>query len=203
PPIVVQGALLLWRAHVDLFPLVLPHVADVEVARRAVPREAPRVPQAEADDLPARSGLVDVQAQELPELGAQVLRVVVRVAARAAVAGARVEQAVGPELQLPAVVVVELAVGNAQERLPGVGQPDRPVRLELVDANVSGRVVEVEEEAVVPGVARMERDRQEPLLAAAPDQLADVDERLRAELSVDEHADDAPLLGDVEHAALA
>jgi hypothetical protein len=39
--------------------------------------------------------------------------VVVRIAARAAVARAGVEQAVGPELELAAVVVVELAVRDA------------------------------------------------------------------------------------------
>src|SRR4051794_41878053 len=56
---------------------------------------------------------------------------------------------------------------------------------------------------MVAGVARVERDREQALLAARLDQAADVEERLSAQLAVDEHADHARLLDDVELARLA
>src|SRR6185437_10197410 len=102
PAVVVQSAPLPRRADVDLLPVVLADVPDVEVLRQPVERKAPGVAQAVTGDLPARAALVHVDAQHLAEPGAEVLRVVVRVAARAAVAGARVEQAVRAELQLTA-----------------------------------------------------------------------------------------------------
>src|SRR5215217_7620265 len=198
PAVVVERPLLPRRAHVDLLPLALADVADVEIAGLAVPREAPRVPQPVAGDLPARPGLVDVEAQQLAEARAQGLRVVVRVAAATAVAGAGVQAAVGPELQLPAVVVAELAVVDAEQRLGRRGQADGAVGAELVDAHVSGVVVEVDEEAMVPRVPRVERDRQQPLLASAADPAADVEERLRAQPPVHHDADHARLLDDVQ-----
>src|SRR5205823_6549519 len=51
PAVVVQHSLLPRCAHVDLLPGVLTDVADVEVAGRAVPGEAPRVAQPIAGDL--------------------------------------------------------------------------------------------------------------------------------------------------------
>src|ERR687887_2071033 len=54
PAVVVERSLLGGRPHVDFLPVVLPDVGDVEVARGPVPREAPRVAQTVAGDLPLR-----------------------------------------------------------------------------------------------------------------------------------------------------
>src|SRR4029079_8896768 len=203
PAVVVQPAPLPRRADVDLLPLVLADVADVEVARSTIEREAPGVAQAVSGDLPGRTALVHVQAQQLSEPGAEALRVVVRVAAGASVARARIEPAVRAELQLPAVVVGKLAVAHPQQRLARVGQADAAVRAELVHAHVAAEVVEVDEEAVVLRVVGVERHREQPLLAAEGDAVADVEERLGLQLAVDEHADHAGLLDDVELRRLA
>src|SRR5207244_4290939 len=98
PAVVVQHPLLGGRAHVDLLPRVLADIADVEIAGRAVPREAPRVAQPVAGDLPLRPRLVHIQPEELAQANAQVLCAVPRVAARAAIAHAYIEQPVRPEL---------------------------------------------------------------------------------------------------------
>src|SRR3954466_190163 len=52
-------------------------------------------------------------------------------------------------------------------------------------------------------IARVERNREQPLLTARADEPMDVEERLRAPLAVDEHPDHAALLDHVEPAALA
>src|SRR6185437_12874527 len=71
------------RAEVDLLVLVLADVADPEVVLR-VEREPPRVAEPERDDLPAAARRID--AQQLAELRAHVLRALLRIAAGAAVA---------------------------------------------------------------------------------------------------------------------
>src|SRR5207249_609786 len=90
---------------VDLLDRSLPDVPDVEVPRRTVEGEAPGVPEAERGDRPPRGVPRHVEAQQLAEGGAHVLRAILRVAARAAVAEARVERAAGPEDEVPSVVV--------------------------------------------------------------------------------------------------
>ena len=115
---------------VDFLERVLADVADPEVAGRAVEAEAPRIAQTVRPDLAARAGalgerirrrngvrraVIDVDAQDLAEELIEVLGVVVRIAAGAAVAGADVEIAVGSELQLPAVVVRENRMRNRQQ----------------------------------------------------------------------------------------
>ena len=74
------------RREVELLPRVLADVADVEVARRAVEREPPRVAQPVAHDHRRRVRFFDVEAQQLAERRAQILGTVLRVAAGAAVA---------------------------------------------------------------------------------------------------------------------
>src|SRR4029450_13213544 len=64
-------------------------------------------------------------------------------------------------------------------------------------------VVEIDEEAVVLRVPRVECDRQQPLLPAAAYAAADVEERLRAQLPVHHPADPARLLDDVQLPGLA
>src|SRR5215210_2626573 len=87
---------------------------------------------------------------------------------------------------------------DAEERLGGSRKADRAVGAELEHAHVAGLVVEIDEEAVVLRVARVERDREQALLPARADAAADVEERRRAQLPVHEHPDHARLLDDVE-----
>src|SRR5215208_4792684 len=105
---------------VDLLDLVLTDVADHEAAVAAVEGEAVRVPQPVCVDLGSRTRSAAervvrrnrvaavrtrVDADQLPEHAAEVLSVLVRVAAAATVAEARVEHAVGADLKLAALVV--------------------------------------------------------------------------------------------------
>src|SRR5207247_7523975 len=94
PAVVGQRADCGGRAVVDLLPVPLADVADVEVAVRTVEREAPRVAQAEANHLPARAALERVDPQQLPEPLCRALRAVARIAAGAAVSHADVQQPV-------------------------------------------------------------------------------------------------------------
>jgi hypothetical protein len=55
------------RDPVDLLTPSLTHVADVEVSRGAVEREAPRVAQPYSDDLRLRARLVDIKPHELAQ----------------------------------------------------------------------------------------------------------------------------------------
>src|SRR5580765_2575466 len=133
--------------HVDLFPAVLSHVGDVEVAGGAVEAVAPRVAEAlrEGDGCLGR----EVDAEELPEPRPVVLSVVHRIAGVAAVAHADVEEAVRAERVEAAVVVRErlrdreedvLArrIGRARVRVGVVAGDDRR-------AVARARVVHVEE----------------------------------------------------------
>ncbi len=89
------------RHAVDLLLRALADVADQHVAGDAVEREAPRVAQAEGPHGGRRAGRARVEAQDLAQPAAGVLRV----RAARAVAHARVEQPVGAEGELAAVVV--------------------------------------------------------------------------------------------------
>src|SRR5205823_2333128 len=140
-----------------------------------VEREAPRVPQAERRHRHAAARGVD--PEQLAELRRGVLRAVLGVAAGAAVAHADPELAVGPELELAAVVV---RVGlRDEQKLPRRAR-DRasPVGAVLDDARVAVPVGVVDVEEPVLRVAGVEGDREKPLLPAAQDEAPDVEERL-------------------------
>src|SRR4051794_5444766 len=185
------------RPVVDLLPRPLADIADVEIAVRAIEREAPRIPQSIGVDLPA----APVQPQELAEVAGQILRVVRRIAAGATVAGAGIEPAVGTKLELTAVVVVVCAVVDGEQPPSRGGNRAAAPGAEGVDLDISGLVRVVDVEAVVPGVCGMERDGEQPLLGvAAFDAAPDVEER--ATLSAREGDDSARALDDVEAAAL-
>src|SRR6266516_1788208 len=91
PAVVRKPADLGRVAVVDLFPVALADVADPEVARLVVEREAPRVPKPDADALSSRSGAHRVDAKQLAEPALQVLGPVLGVAAATAVDHAHVE----------------------------------------------------------------------------------------------------------------
>ena len=199
-PAEVRPRSLAGTDEVDLLDLVLPDVADRQVPRRAVEREAPRVAQAVGVDLAARAlaadervvvgdrvrvgaALTRVDAQDLPEQRVQGLPVAplaVLVAAAAAVAHADVELLVGPEGDHPAVVVGLGVVLGDQEAL-GVPVGGVVVRARELGERVRPgfvRVVDVEQAA--RRVVGREREAEQALLAARADLVADVQERLVA-----------------------
>jgi hypothetical protein len=130
---------------VDLLARVLPDVADPEVAGLAVEGEPPGVAQPVRPDLVAaargageRVVLRDrvgratraparVDADELAEQRVEILAVVARVVAPAAVAEAGVQQPAGVELELAAVVVGVLRVRLAEHEPADAGLG--PVRI--------------------------------------------------------------------------
>src|SRR5204862_6353452 len=126
---------------------------------RAIERESPRVAQAVADRLPARSASLRVDAQKLAEPLVKVLRAVLRISAGATVAHADVEQAVRPELQLPAVVV-RIRLPDEQQLPRAVDDRVPAARTKLHDARVAVPVGVVDVEAVVACVVRAECNGQ-------------------------------------------
>src|SRR5690606_35623154 len=86
------------RHDVDLFPQVLPHVADVQIPGATIEAEAPRIAQSVVPDLGRCSGQVPlgnavfagvrplhVDAQDRAEQGARVLPIAIGIAPRPAV----------------------------------------------------------------------------------------------------------------------
>ena len=172
---------------------------------RAVTRvegEAERVAQSVAEDLRLGAanggGRARVDAQELAEPALLVLSVVWRIATRAAVAGAEIEQ-VAEELQLAAVVIRVGPVGYLDHRAAGAPRGSRRApALELVDPDVPIGIGVVDVEATAFLVVGGEGDREQAALAAEGDQAADVEERLAELAAVAQDAHLARLLDDEE-----
>src|SRR5436190_15822728 len=181
---------------IDLLPRALPDVGEIQVAVRAVEREAPRIAQPVRGDLPRGPSRERVRPEDLAEADRQVLRAVAGVAGGAPVTHADVQAAVRPELQLAAVMV---PVRLLHEQQPARARDDRLAvpRAELDDARVAVQVGVVDVEAMVLLVARAERHREQPTFAPARDARADVEER-PGDAPADEVPDAARLLDDVE-----
>src|SRR6185437_11840112 len=164
PAVVRERRDLSLRPVVDLLPGVLPHVTDVEVAVCAVEREAPRVPETQPDDLPARTATKRVDPQQLAELLAHALRAVARITARPAVAHPHVEQPLRVELQL-AAVVVRVRLTHEQQLSRGRLHRATVARPELDNARVPVAIGVVHVEAMVLRIGGMERNGEQPSLA--------------------------------------
>src|SRR5581483_4541107 len=106
-------------------------------ARLAIEAEAPRVAQAFRPDLRRPRRRVGVEAQHGREDRSWILPVALRVAARAAIAQAQPHLAVGPEHEVPAVVV-RVGLVLREDDLPRV----RALRAETIslDGRVAARV---------------------------------------------------------------
>src|SRR4029453_17001348 len=156
-------------------------------------REAPRKAQPVADGLPPGAALVDVDAEQLGVPRRELLAPVVRVARVAAVADAHPQPAVRPELELAgAVAVVRLA---DVQQLPQPANGARSVGAVLDHVRVTAVVRVGRVEAVVRRVARMEGEREEPLLrSVAADDALNVEERLAAKPSAVQDTHDPALL---------
>src|SRR6185503_8932240 len=110
------------RQPVDLLDLALPDVADPEIARSAVEAIPPWVAQADRDELGRGLRLSHVEPEQLSEQDVRILRAVLRIAARTAVAQADPQLPVRPELEVPPVVVrVGLRDPEDLLRAPGQG----------------------------------------------------------------------------------
>ena len=190
---------------VDLLAGALAHVADPERPGGAVEREAPRVAEPLGVDGHAHRRDVDVEPQELAEAAPAVLCASLRVAGAAAVAHAHVEPSVRPELQLAAVVIgVRLVDSQDDPGARGDGRVRVGRRRPIAHhARVAGGVRVVHVEPPVRRVARVERHREQPLLAAPRDLAGDVEERLREHGAVLDDADRARLLDDEEARGVA
>ena len=171
--------------------------------------EAPRVAQAVGEDRDGAGGRVD--PQELAEAvvvvdavghrrrgGRDGLRVAAGIAAAAAVAGAGVEQAVGPELQLAAVVVGLLVVRDRHQRphvcgvrVVGVGRVDAMLLDGDLPHRALRRVVDVEQAA--RRVVEREGHREQTALVVRRVHLARDVQEGRPHGAV-EHLDGAALL---------
>ena len=250
PPAVVTAAEAR-RLVVDLLEGVLADVADQHrpgaAQPRRVEREAPGVADAErpdlverrsrqrghADERVVRRSLVaagvavrdaHVDAQHLAEQRAGPLRLVLWIAAGAAVAHADVEIPVRPERDLAAVVVAErLADGALRRRCEGraavvgghVGlrRPQQvEARVRIGDQRVGGRSEEARHDRVPvtgagevhvePAGARVvarEGEAEQAALAAARDRRRQVQEIGALQHAVADHPDQAALLHDELH----
>ncbi len=164
------------RLEVDLLEAVLADVGDVEVAGAAVEAEAERIAEPEIPDVGItaadvsgrrRRVRVDVDTQDLAELGVEPLPVVHRIAAAAAVAEPDVQEPVGPEGEHAAVVVRERLRDREEDarrrRLGDVGIRRAAI---LGDDGVARGVRIVHEEATCRHVLRLEGETEEAALAA-------------------------------------
>src|SRR4051794_11503373 len=108
---------------VDLVEAILADVPDRDAWLTGIGDQVEREPEgvAQADRIDPHSVGARIDLQQLAEAGVGVLGVVGLVAGAPAVSGARVEQAVGAELQLAAVVVGLVGVGHDDDRPQGGG----------------------------------------------------------------------------------
>ena len=176
--------------HVDLLPAILPDVGDVQVARLAIERIAPRIAQPARDGLDlGPPGLLHVEPQHLRQERVGILAVPVRIVRPAAVAQPDVQLAVGAEDEVAAVVVVE--------RLLDVEQLALVIRaIVLDDARVAFAIGVVDVEAPVLGELGMKREAEQPLLRRARHAVVHVEKWLRVELAAAQDAHVAHFLDD-------
>jgi hypothetical protein len=209
------------RQHVDLLGGLVTDVADQQQATGGVDREAPRVAQAEGDDLRAGGRVLDVRvpgrdrvrgAGDAPGSRARVdpqqLAVergeVLARRARGRVAGGDPQQTATVDLQLTAVVLgrgrPEVDHAAARVRIDAVGVRRRAAQLVHPQAAAAVDVHRVQETG--SGVVVREGDREEAALVDALARVADqhapaqVGERPRERAAVLDHADQAGTLDD-------
>jgi hypothetical protein len=180
---------------VDFLPRGLPNVTDPEIARRAIEAEAPWVAKTERVDLRARiragagrtarvrgervarrdrvgSACAHVDPQHLAEQPARVLRIVLRIAGRAAVAHADIKHPVRAELEVAAVVIAERLVDRQQYLLARGIERQSAVAAHVacdqcLELRRAARIVE--ENATVRCEIRVERHAEQTALAAGDD----------------------------------
>jgi hypothetical protein len=181
---------------VDLLGVPAADVADQQRARAPVEREAPRVAQAERVDLGSRLGGARVDPQDLAAQAVGRLRLLGLVADT----GADVQQAVGAELELAAVVLARhgAEVEDTPRRAgaaPQLVHPHAALAVDVGDVEaaalaVVGRERDREQAALIDGLARVldedpaaqvgQRLLAQPAAAHDPDAAAPLDDGERA-----------------------
>src|SRR5881394_2369282 len=147
---------------VDLLEAVLADVADheprVSRVRHPVEGETEGIAQAGAVDRRLGVGLARVDPEQLAERAMGILRIVGRIAARAAVARAEIEE-VAEELELATIVVRVDRVGYLHDCATGVPRGSRRApAFELVDPDVALRIGLVDVETAAALVVRRKGD---------------------------------------------
>src|SRR5262245_46286787 len=150
-----------------------------------------------------RVGHVDVDAQHLAEQFRGILRAMVRVVARSAVAKADVEKAVRAEHEVPAVVVRERLADEREARAPAQVEARRRIGRERVvrrsqkprDDGVARSIGEVDEEPPRGGLRRKDETEQSTF-AARDDVVAQIEEVPVEHDAVADGPDAAGLLDD-------
>src|SRR5581483_1468569 len=208
PPVVEPPGRPGWL-EVDLLPRALTDVADPQVARPAVEREAPGVAQTEVPDLGPGIGPADervvrrdavwaarpgVDPQDLPEQRRERLAVAQRIAAAPAIPEAHVEHAVRSEHEVAAVVVGERLV-DEQDRAAAREVDAAPPHGELLHVRVVAevRVVDVQELPV-----GREGEPQQTLLGAERHLTREVEHRGGIDVSTPDGHDASGSLRDVQ-----
>ena len=182
-PAVVLEAGARARRVVDLLPLVLPDVADVEVAatcrRRTATGCAARSRRSPTEGLRALTLIVSSLPRRLERFCAWFCGVT----RRAAVAHPDVEPPVRARTEAARRCGSRTAARTKSNCRRRFGR-NRAVRPVLDDARVAVQVGVVDVELVVRPVVRVERHREQSLLAARAHDAMDVEERLGAQLAV-------------------
>src|SRR5688500_16539710 len=184
---------------------LLPDVSKEQRAGRAVEAETPGAAETRGPDLGARAGhshkgIVrrdairkggDVDAEDFPEEGVHVLRILERVAAASPVAGGEVQHAVRPEGAEPPVMF-RSPVGNAEDDALARARDVASWRgREPLDRDVALEIHVVDEEASVAGVLWMECHAEHSPLPGEIHARSDVEEWLREQCVVGENANAA------------
>src|SRR5687768_394525 len=121
PPVILAtrgGA----RLKIHFFKSLLPHIADVQIARRAIKGKPPRVAQAIRPDFRPRIGISSericrwntisfvavfhIDSQNFSEERLQILRAVLRITVRTAIADADVKISIRPKSEMPAIMII-------------------------------------------------------------------------------------------------
>ena len=211
------------RQLVDLLACSLADIADHHRVQLGVDPEPPRVPQAVGDDLGPGAGRRDEWVGGWDRIGRTVSRVDAKNAAEEigqrlsgdtdrhprrvgpAVTDGDVKVAVGPELHHAAVVVGGLlGQGDQQPALGAVDRVGIGGRAAILDhPDVPVPVVEVRVDETARRVVGRERDREEPLLAFADDDAAQVEERIRLHDAVLDQRHEPVLLHDQQPRGVA
>ena len=200
-PAVIFSSGACCRLEVDFFPGVLTHIGDEKITRLAVEGETPGIAHAVCPDLvqcvrvahewvirwhgvvairvAGETIAVNVHTQDLAQPGLEILSVLLRVAAAAAVAQSDVQVAIRAKGDLPAVVVGK-RLRLSQDRVSRIGIADVWILRRNCVASHHGvarvvRVIDVEEAVI--GVVGVESQAEQALLAATAHQVGDIQER--------------------------
>ena len=219
PAVVLSSGACCWLI-VDFFPLALSDVGDKEISSGPVEGASPGIAHAVCPNLVQRVRIaherivrwhcivairvagkvvaVNVHTQDLAQPGLEILSVLLRVPAAAAVAQRDVQEVIRAECQLPAIMI--------RERL--VLSQDKVSRVWICDVGIFGRnrvagnhgvtvyvrVINVEESVI--GVVRVKSEAEQTLLATTAHQFMDIQERDGKECAIKQYSDLTCLLHD-------